>query len=155
MDRDETLTILRRLRDGRDPECGDALPEDHVCQRVDVVRALFAAVEALEARPVAAAVEPAPQRSRRALPPNAGRAWNDDDDRRLAEAFDGGADERELAAMFGRSRSSVRARLIRLGRGALLGEGPTPRYPVLAPSAEAAAESDADGADVTQEVAGV
>lgn len=152
-----TIDLLRRLRDGADPESGRPLPADHLCQRGDVVRALFRAVEALETgrdAPTGAvgraddaaaprvAAEPhaseAPSRPPRTRAPNAGRPWTDEDDRDLVEAFDGGADERELGAVFGRSRSSIRARLIRLGRGALLGDGPAPRYPVRVAGAAAA-----------------
>jgi hypothetical protein len=148
MSRDETLRALRRLRDGRDPLTGDVLPPDHLCQRADVIRTLFAAVQTIEAArgggapPAAAGAEapaeepaeqtlqPLPERPRRPRPPNAGQPWSEDEDRRLVEAFDGGAAEREIAAAFGRSRTSIRARLMRLGRGALLDEGPAPRYPV-------------------------
>jgi hypothetical protein len=155
MTRDETLRALRRLRDGRDPLTGDVLPPDHLCQRADVVRVLFAAVQTIEASrgggapTVSEAVpsEPAgapsgggeaPLRPVRARPPHAGQPWTEDEDRRLAEAFDGGAAEKELAAEFGRSRASIRARLMRLGRGALLDDGPPPRYPVAGEVAAAA-----------------
>ena len=140
MRRPDAVTLLRRMRDGRDPATDEPLPADHPFQRADVVRALFVAVEALEGPRGAGDVagEPAPPPPpRRPRPPNAGRPWTEEDDRRLVEAFDGGADERELAEAFGRSRISVRSRLIRLGRGALLGEGPAPRYPVLAEPDEA------------------
>lgn len=137
MHRDDMMRALRRLRDGCDPGSGAPLPSDHLCQRADVVRTLFAAVVALEGAdgapgPAVDAGDPpvAPARPVRPRPPNSGRPWTDADDRRLVEAFDGGAEERELAAEFGRSRTSVRARLIRLGRGALLEDGPAPRYPV-------------------------
>lgn len=150
MKRSDALTMLRRARDGRDPTNGGPLPPDHPFQQPDVVRALFVAVDALERvsgeRQVGDAGsrgaddtggaegdgDPAERRPRKPRPPNTGRPWSDEDDRRLVEAFDGGAEERELAEAFGRSRSSVRARLIRLGRGALLGDGPAPRYPVRA-----------------------
>src|SRR5689334_679863 len=132
----ENLTVLRRLRDGRDPASGERLDVDHVCQRPEVIRALFAAVDAVDREVRAGRAEsapddvPSPTRSRRPAAPKSGQPWSDDDDRQLVEAFDGGADERELCAALGRSRASIRARLIRHGRGALLGDGPGPRYPV-------------------------
>jgi hypothetical protein len=141
MTNDIHAAVLRALRDGCDPRTGASLDAGHLCQRPEVIRALFAAVEAIERGGGddggidggGDSPEPAPIRPARPRPPNSGQPWNDDDDRRLVEAFDGGADERELADAFGRSRSSIRARLIRLGRGALLGDGPAPRYPVAEP----------------------
>ena len=128
------LQALRRLRDGLDPSDGVPLPSDHPFQRSDVVRALFAGVAALE-REVAAC--PEPERTRRApsataprsAPPNQGRPWSQEDDGRLAEAFDGGATLSDLAAAFGRSKNSIRSRLLLLGRGELEG-GPAPRWPI-------------------------
>ena len=128
------LQTLRRLRDGLDPADGAPLPADHPFQRSDVVRALFAGVSALE-REAAACPEPghglraAWASAHRSAPPNQGRPWSAEDDRRLAEAFDGGASLPELAAAFGRSKNSIRSRLILLGRGDPDG-GPAPRWPV-------------------------
>ncbi|MCE9638382.1 MAG: hypothetical protein K8T90_21995 [Planctomycetes bacterium] len=141
--RDEALLVLRRLRDGIDPRSGAEIAPDHLCQRADVVRALFAAVDALESVGATSERGDAPTlggpavlradtgRPSKPRPLRSGQPWSEADDGRLVEAFDGGADERELAALFGRSRTSIRARLVRLGRGALLGDGPAPRYPVL------------------------
>ena len=161
---DEALHVLRRLRDGIDPRTGAEIGPDHLCQRADVVRALFAAVDALErargdaplsSRPVQppdVTSPDTPPRPARPRPLRSGQPWTEDDDRRLVEDFDGGADERELAAAFGRSRTSIRARLVRLGRGALLGDGPSPRYPVLRPEPPIDLEPGVNEAapDVTQ-----
>ena len=145
MTRIETLEAIRCLRDGRDPVTGETLPSHHICQRADIVRALFAAVEAMErdhpSFPCAGDDDldppdvPAP--AFRSRPPNAGRPWSGEEDRRLIEAFEGGGTDRELAAAFGRSRNGIRARLVHLGRGALLGDGPGRRYPL--PGADAGA----------------
>jgi len=141
MDETTALKALRNLRDGLDPADGRPLPADHPCQRPDVLRALFAGVAALE-RTVAqdAAAAPTSRRaaadpSARPSAPNQGRPWSAEDDRRLAEAFDGGATTHELAAAFGRSKNSIRARLLLLGRGEAVTGGPPPRWavPTLAP----------------------
>ncbi|MCG3133955.1 MAG: hypothetical protein HMLKMBBP_01224 [Planctomycetes bacterium] len=143
-DRLNGLAVLRALRDGVDPRDGADLPDDHICQRPDVLRALCGLVADLErgaGAPLAVdACGPEDETTevsmpRRAARPRAARSglpWTDDEDRRLAEAFDGGATVGELAAALARSHTSIRARLIRLGRGALLGEGPVPRWPVRA-----------------------
>lgn len=151
------LLVLRALRDGVDPRDGAPLPEDHICLRPDVLRALCALVSDLEREPRRvpaagalgsdAAGDPAAacgaedettevrtageaRRAARPRPARAGQPWNEDEDRRLAEAFDGGASLAELAESMSRTRASIRARLILLGRGALVEEGPAPRWPV-------------------------
>jgi hypothetical protein len=111
------VEILGRLRDGEDPHTGRALPKESPCQTPEVVRALYTVLAALpdagfdDTGEPAGAVEPrAPSPSRR------GQAWSDDEDERLAAAFDAGESAAKLARSFGRSSKAIRLRLVKLGR---------------------------------------
>lgn len=97
---EEARPILQALADGHDPRTGEAFPADSPCQRGDVVRALYVALESL------------PKRNR---PPSHGRAWDADEDRHLEEAFKAGVSSRDLASVHGRSPASIEARLFKLG----------------------------------------
>ncbi len=83
-----------------------------------------------EAQAGDAAPDAAAGKSRRSRPANAGQPWREEDDRRLVELFDGGASLTEIATEFARTRGSIRARLVLLGRGDLVGPGPALRYPI-------------------------
>ena len=48
MKRERAIEILEALLDGANPLTGEVLPRDHVCQEADVMRALHAAVLALQ-----------------------------------------------------------------------------------------------------------
>lgn len=108
---DSTLAILRALADGIDPATGQALPADHVCQQPATVRALCAALAAIDAASVAA-------RPRRTIAgaPKAGLPWDATEDAALAEAFARGATFETLAQQHQRTRTAIEARLVRLGK---------------------------------------
>jgi hypothetical protein len=78
-------------------------------QSPDVVRALFLAAEALDARARAA-------RRGGNLPRNAGKTWTQEEDERLLASFDGGATVEVLAAAHERTRAGIEARLVKHGR---------------------------------------
>jgi len=105
MELERALEILRGLRDGRDVTSGEDLAPDSVCQRPEVLRALFAAVQQLEGGNGA-----------RARPPRAGSPWNPEEESELLAGFDEGVPQAELARRSGRSRNAVRTRLVKLGR---------------------------------------
>lgn len=100
--------IIDTLARGIHPVNGEVMPEDSPYNEPQVIRALFTVSRALEDTPAA--------KPRRELPPNAGKPWSADDDSRLAAAFDAGTPLAELAPAFGRTRHSVEARLVKLGR---------------------------------------
>ena len=97
---EEIRPILQALADGHDPRTGEVFPDDSPYQRGDVVRALYVALKSL---------------STRSRPPSHGRAWDADEDRRLADAFKAGVSGRDLASVHGRSTASIEARLFKLG----------------------------------------
>jgi hypothetical protein len=137
MERAHAAKILQSLADGVDPDTGKAFPPQSPYQRADVVRALFAAIEALGApvqdKPVAhdkpAQDKPmqdkavADKEKKTSAPPsdkpgmeNAGRPWSPEEDALLGQSFDAGKTIEVLASEHKRSRFAIEARLVKLGR---------------------------------------
>jgi hypothetical protein len=77
-------------------------------QSPDIVRALFVARTAVEAR--------ARTRHRAPLPGNAGKPWTEEEDRKLLAEFDRGRSITELAHLHGRTAAGIQARLEKHGR---------------------------------------
>ena len=115
MDRDSVLRHLRAWADGVDPATGEMLPADHPGQRPETLRVVFAALALLQAQQVivASVVSRANGGGR---PRNAGRSWTLDDDVTLANAFDAGDAVGALASRMERTRGSINARLVKLGK---------------------------------------
>ena len=65
MDIQRAKELLEVLADGIDPLTGEVLPDDHVCNKGEIVRALNCAVEALS------------HRRENSLPENAGKPWTE------------------------------------------------------------------------------
>lgn len=110
MDTSAARTILQALAQGIDPHTGETFPADSPYQHPDTVRALFHVLQALDGPPAVT------RRAAARAPARAGKPWSADEDHRLAEAFDAGIRLPELASRLERSRASIEARLIRLGR---------------------------------------
>lgn len=109
MDEEQALDVIRPLADGILPTTGEELPPDSPLQHPHIVRALYLAVQALEAE--------AQRRSRqRHLPGNAGKPWTAEEDRRLERAFDGAGSVRQLAEAHQRTPGAIQARLVKLGK---------------------------------------
>ncbi len=104
----QALPILRALADGVDPHTGEVFPAGSAYQHADTVRALFAAVAALEAVEVKAA-------KRADLPVQAGKAWGDEEDVHLRGGFAARTPAKDLAETHGRTPGAIRARLVKLG----------------------------------------
>jgi hypothetical protein len=105
----QALNIVTALANGVDPESGEVYPPESPYQRPHIVRALFAASRALERS------SEAEQRKQR-LPANTGKPWSEEDDRHLAAGYDAGRTVEELAREYNRTRGSIQARLVKLGR---------------------------------------
>jgi hypothetical protein len=104
MERDEVLQRLRAWTTGNDPASGEPLPLIHALRHTEVHATLTAALGLLEAH----AAAPRPR--------NAGRAWHDDEDARLVALFDQGLAIARLAGELERTRGSITARLVKLGK---------------------------------------
>jgi hypothetical protein len=100
--------ILQSLVQGVDPFDGEDLPAGTVLQQADVLRALLAGVAALE--------QLAARATRRSqLPQNIGRAWSEDEQGSLIDAFQAGESLAEIATRHGRTLRAIEARLEKLG----------------------------------------
>ena len=100
--------VLQALVQGADPETGSELPRDTVLNRVDVVRALLAAIEALDSVSARAL-------RRAQLPESVGKSWSEGEVRQLKEEFAGGESVPDIATKHGRTVRAIEARLERLG----------------------------------------
>ena len=109
MEQAQALAIVKSLANGVDPDSGEVFPGDGAYQRPQTVRALFAAVEALER---AAQFE----RRKQQLPAKTGEPWSEDEDRKLLASFDSGNALGDLAAAHQRTQTGIRARLVKYGR---------------------------------------
>ena len=66
MDIQRAKELLTVLADGIDPLTGEVLPDDHVCNKGEIVRALNCAVEVLS------------RRKKKPLPENNGKPWTEE-----------------------------------------------------------------------------
>ncbi len=124
MQRERALEILRTLADGVDFTTGEQLPAANLYQHPDTVRALYCAIQALEsARPPRQSTVPRTEGAQL----NAGRPWTEEEEARLAAAFDGGVGIDTLAQEHKRSRWAIEARLARLGK---IPEPANARFPI-------------------------
>lgn len=138
MDEQQALAIVTALSNGVHPATGEVFPADSPYQSPEVIRALFAAQRALEAR-----LQPqgrarnhgAPPQSRptgvdpdkpNPAKPNAGKPWSAEEDKQLLASFDSGKPLADIARDHGRTTGGVRARLEKHGR---LEPSPASRWP--------------------------
>jgi hypothetical protein len=109
MDLASARRIVEALADGVDPRTGEVLNPGSPLESADVVRALHVALAAIDNQ----------VRNRErvsALASNAGKPWDDEDDRELAELFDSGRPVADIATVFQRTHGSIASRLVRLGK---------------------------------------
>lgn len=109
MDHEQAADIIRQLGDGLDPNTGQPFPMDSPFQHPQIVRALFVARQALD-RSSSGRGKAKPRAEHAGLP------WSDDEDRRLAEAYDAGTPAKDLAGQHKRSIAAIQARLVKLGK---------------------------------------
>lgn len=106
---------LRALTQGIHPLSGEPLAESDACRHPEILGALVALLAASEAE---SSTEPRRERrprEPRADAPNHGKAWDDDERRRIAEAFAKGQSLRAIATSHGRTYGSIRGALIKQG----------------------------------------
>lgn len=111
MDENKALTIVSALANGVNPWTGEIFPADSPYQTADVVRALFLARRALEAKSQQTRL-----RTRSNAPANAGKPWTEEEDRSLLEEFDSGCRIPDLAHAHARTTAGIQARLEKHGR---------------------------------------
>ena len=100
--------VLQALAQGVDPENGTQLPADTILNRVDIVRALLAAIAALDAVCARA--------MRRAhLPESVGKKWSAEEERQLKAEFAGSQPVSDIATKHRRTIRAIEDPLERLG----------------------------------------
>lgn len=104
MDMQRAKEILLALSQGIDPLTGEILPPNSVCNKPEIIRALYCALNELNSKP------------KRTLPENAGKPWTEDDDTALCQMFNEGKTQHEICSYFKRTKGSIAARLVRLGK---------------------------------------
>jgi hypothetical protein len=108
MKEQRALDILQSLVQGIDPSTGEELPPGSLFQKADVLRALLAAVAALE-------IVVARAQRRAQLPGNVGRTWTPEEEALLVEAFKCGESPAEIAIRHARTLRAIETRLEKLG----------------------------------------
>lgn len=94
--------VLHALIQGVDPDTGLELAEDTVLNRVDVMRALLASVDAIE--------QVVGRAARRALlPSGVGLQWSEEEEQRLKEAFQNGDAIPDIARTHNRTIRAIEA----------------------------------------------
>jgi hypothetical protein len=107
METNETLKIIQALANGTDPISGEVFPDSSPYNHPKVIRALFQTLKALE-RPRSS--------EGRERPGNAGKPWDEKEDRDLLKSFEAKTSLKEIAAKHGRSEYAIAARLVKLGK---------------------------------------
>lgn len=101
--------ILKALSNGADPCTGKVFPPDSPYQQADTVRALLMGVEALA---------PARQQQKRPnpQPENAGKPWEEDEEKKLISEFEKKMPVPAIAREHKRTVAGINARLEKLGK---------------------------------------
>ena len=109
MDDVKALEIVRALADGVDPESGEVFGDESVYQRPDVIRAMFAAVKALEKAAKA-------KQQKSIQPGRAGKRWDDEEAEKVATAYDKGFPIKEIANKYQRTKFAIESQLVKMGK---------------------------------------
>ncbi|MCX2496227.1 hypothetical protein OQX63_22215 [Pedobacter sp. PF22-3] len=92
--------VLQALAAGIDPVTGEVFPADSPYNQPQIIRALFFAINELEAL---------------AEKGNQGLAWNEQEDNLLTQRFSEGIKITQLAKLHSRTYGAIKARLLKLG----------------------------------------
>lgn len=104
MDTARAIELLSALADGIDPFTGEVLPQDHVCNQPEMIRAFHELLNVISSS------------KKKALPRNAGKPWTEIEEEKPLDEFDHGMTPGEIAKEHGRSRGAIESRLASLGK---------------------------------------
>src|ERR1700759_1459861 len=108
MNTKQAAHVLKSLVEGIDPETGAELEGNPILHNAHVLRALLAALVALELK--------ATRDARKSLlPVNVGNRWTAAEETTLADAFRSDDSVADMAQRLGRSARAIEARLVKLG----------------------------------------
>lgn len=103
MDIIKAKEFISALAEGIDPTTGEVLSEESVYNDVDVVRALYTVLNALDTK------------TTKKFPENAGKPWTADEENRLIELYNNGLSKKDISKELCRTTGSVSSRLKKLG----------------------------------------
>jgi hypothetical protein len=113
--------VIESLVQGVHPSSGKDLPKDSIINEIEVTRALSTAVLAID--------QISARLARRAqLPESVGKAWTEDEERRLRAAFSRGEPIPDIATRHGRTVRAIEVRLEKLGIPTPAGSRTSPPY---------------------------
>lgn len=104
MDINRAKEILSALAEGVDPTTGEILPENCVCNKGEIVRALYTVLNRIN--------EKKPKKN---TPANAGKPWTKEDEELLVSLYHSGTLKRDICKTLQRTETGVAARLVHLG----------------------------------------
>lgn len=104
MDISRAREIVSLLAEGVDPTTGEVLPNNSVCNKGEVVRALYTVLSYLG--------EDKPKKN---MPTNAGKPWSKEDEDLLIELYQSGSSKKEICNTLQRTVAGIAARLVHLG----------------------------------------
>lgn len=104
MDINRATEIISILAEGIDPTTGEVLPDNSVCNKGEIVRALYAVLNHLNWNV-----------SAKNSPDNAGKPWTKEDDDLLINLYHSKASKENICHTLRRTASGIAARLVRLG----------------------------------------
>lgn len=109
MERDRAVEVVTNLADGIDPYTKENICDSSPYQNADTVRALHIALDALKGCKVSKTV-------REEGKGKVGKAWTDEDEKKMAEMFDAKVAVVEIAEKLERTKGGIWARLEKIGR---------------------------------------
>ena len=104
MDLTRAIELLSVLADGVDPFTGELLPQNHVCNQPEMIRAFHEILNVI------------PSSKKKCPPRNAGKPWTEIEEEKLLDEFDSGMTTYAIAKEHGRSRGAIESRLADLGK---------------------------------------
>lgn len=104
MDIIRSKEIISALAEGVDPTTGEILPEDSVCNKGEIVRALYTVLNCLDEK-----------KSKKNLPANTGKPWTKEDEGLLVQLYQSGVAKKDICKTLQRTTTGIAARLVRLG----------------------------------------
>ena len=104
MDITRAKELLSALADGIDPFTGELLPQNHVCNQPEMIRAFHEVLNVI------------PLPKKKSVPRNAGKPWTEIEEEKLLDEFDSGMTTSVIAKEHGRSKGAIESRLADLGK---------------------------------------
>lgn len=107
--------LIALLSEGYDPLTGEILPDDHVCNQPDMIRAFYAIVDFTKDCRDDNEIR-SKKKKKASFPQNAGKIWKKEEDEKLCEMFDRDISKKEICDYFKRTERGISSRLVRLGK---------------------------------------